>query len=222
MSNKIFIPFTVDSLSIRRTDNRTVPNNNQNYIYARFDFNGSWHGLNKIAIFSRRNAEAIHVPIIDGMCRFPNSFLTDIGIIEVSIYAGDRRTVNVETVEITQSGYKEGSPEIPPEPGSVYVQSPDSTIPFIRYRDGIFEYFTDDMWKAIPSGGNGAGGSDADRIEALESHVSALNTNVTSLQNEATAKWVLLNAVDNRSRANAADIIALSDRIAQIEAQLGL
>lgn len=40
------------------------------------------------------------------------------------------------------------------------------------------------------------------RTEALASAISAL-------QAEATAKWVLLNVVDNRSRANEAAIVAM-------------
>jgi|GEM_PF-2375740 len=50
---------------------------------------------------------------------------------------------------------------------------------------------------------------------------AALSADVTNLQGEATAKWVLLNAVDARSLANAQDIHSNLDRIEQIEATIG-
>lgn len=45
--------------------------------------------------------------------------------------------------------------------------------------------------------------------EKLNSNFAELDSNIQGLSAEATAKWVLLNDVDNRTRANTNDIAEL-------------
>lgn len=280
MNNKVFIPFTVDPLSIRKTTNRQVPKDNQNYIYAQFNFNSSWDGLNKIAIFSKENTVTMHVAVVDDICQIPNNFLLEVGNIEISVYAGDRRTVNTATIEVVQSGFKEGIPPLPPEENSIYVQSPNSTVPFIRYENDNFQFFANGIWNVV-EGGSGGGGtsghngwtplfaiindgernivritdwiggggtkpsigylgitgivnniSQATNIRGMQGlkgesfnpidvqRISNLEASVNMLQDETTAKWVLLNDVDNRTRLNTSDIIMLQDTIGTLNITL--
>lgn len=51
----------------------------------------------------------------------------------------------------------------------------------------------------------------------LKSAVAALQSQLNALQAESTAKWVLLNTVDNRSRANGTSITALDGRVTALE-----
>lgn len=153
MQNNIYIPFTVSSFDIRRNDNRTVPSGNQNYIFAQFNFSANWSNLNKIAIFSKIGVDTVHSPIVDNVCKIPNEFMNSVGDIEVSVFAGDRRTVNTAIINVSKSGYKEGIPPLPSESSSIYVQTPDSSVPYIRYINNL-EIFVNEKWKVI-TGGNG-------------------------------------------------------------------
>lgn len=290
MENNVFIPFIVEDLLIRRIDDRKIPSHNQNHIYAKFTFSSSWNGLSKIAIFSK-GIITFNLPIVDNICQIPNELLTEVGTIDISIFAGDRRTVIVSTIEVVESGFKEGIPPLPPEPNSIYVQSPNSTIPFVRYENNNFEFFANDMWNIVKGGGGGGesgyngwtpifaivtdgernvvniinwtggGGtkpttgylgttgivsniSQATNIRGQQGltgetgqqgpigpkgesfnpadieRISALETSLTNLESETTAKWVLLNDVDTRTRSNASDISILQDTVGTLNTTL--
>lgn len=51
-----------------------------------------------------------------------------------------------------------------------------------------------------------SGFASSNDISLLQNNVSALRTDINALQAEATAKWILLNTVDNRSRSNELEI----------------
>lgn len=159
MGNNVYIDFDVRSLSIIRSarSREPIPSGNQNHIFARFTFTSDWDGLNRIAVFSRNNQDVFNVPIVDSVCPIPNEMLATPGTITVSVFGGDRRTVNSVALEVVQSGFKQGLPPSPPEPNSLFVQSPDSTIPFIREYDGDFEYFAFGEWNRIEGTGGKSG-----------------------------------------------------------------
>lgn len=212
MQNNVYIQFSVSALEIFLQDRRPIPSGNQNYIFARFAFAPNWDGMDKVAIFSKDGFDTIHVPIVDDMAQIPNDFMAEIGTIIVSVFAGDRRTVNSATIEVIQGGFLEGSPLQPPMTNYEYVQTPGSSITLIREEDETFQYFARGEWQTI--GVEQA--SDTSRIEELEetilglsSALSAAQSSISALQAESTAKWVLLNTVDNRSRSNENRITAL-------------
>lgn len=192
-----------------RKDRREVPTGNQNYITAQFIFTPDWDGLSKTAIFYKKDTGTYNVYIEDGVCTVPNELMETPGTLKVSVFAGNRRTVNAASIEIIQSGYREGLPPLPPESGSVHVQSPDSSVPYIGY-DGAFWFEAEGEKRRA-----GSGVVDTSILE----RISALESALAGLQAEATAKWVMLNTVDNRSRNNTADIAALRERVANLEAR---
>ena len=179
MSNNVYIPFNVSSLTITRTAEQTIPSGNQTYIFARFRFaTNDWHGLNKTAIFKKDGFIPIHVPLIDSICQFPDELLVDVGVIAVSVYAGNRRTVNEIKVEVTQSGYVPGVPPTPPIPSYGYVQTPSSAseaITAIRWKDDKQQGMIGGIWKDI--GGAGGGTSPYGIGDGLQ-----VNSNVLSVK----------------------------------------
>lgn len=150
MQNNVYIQFSVSALEIFLQDKRSIPSGNQNYIFARFTFASVWDGLNKIAILSKDGFDPVHVPIDDDVAQIPNEFMDDPGEIIVSVFAGNRRTVNNATIIISQSGFLEGTPLQPPEPNYEYVQTPGNSIPLIRESDDEeFQYFARNEWRTI-------------------------------------------------------------------------
>jgi len=163
MNNNIFIPFNVSSLLISRTADQSIPSNNQNYIFARFNFTRDWEGLNKTAIFSKSSFTPIHIPLIDDIGQFPNELLVDTGDINISVFAGDRRTVNEVVIKVTESGYSPGIPPITPTPNYEYVQTPSDAalaIMAIRWDNGVLQGLIGGTWESIGGGGGGGTGSD--------------------------------------------------------------
>lgn len=158
MQNNVYIPFTVNSLTIQNQLNLTVPSGNREYIIAQFTFAPNWDGLNKIAVFSKDGVETVNIPIVDDSCQVPNEFMEKIGTIEVSVFAGNRRTVNIATLNVIQSGFKEGYPPLPPEHNFVYVQSPNGSITQIREYYGYFQYHASGEWKTIQGGDGSSNG----------------------------------------------------------------
>lgn len=61
-------------------------------------------------------------------------------------------------------------------------------------------------------------GSSTDLTE-IENAIATLRSQLSALQAESTAKWVLLNDVDNRSRVNATSITDLDNRVAVLESE---
>jgi hypothetical protein len=157
MANNVYLNFIVRDTTIAVNGIDAVPVYNQNYIHAKFSFSGSWSSLNRIAIFSKTGIEPRYVPIVDAICQIPNELLLSTGTIAVSVYGGDRRTVNSANIQVVESGFVDGIPPLLPEPNAVYVQSPDSSVPFIRESDEIFEYYARGNWHSIQGGEGGLG-----------------------------------------------------------------
>lgn len=161
MSNNVYIDFDVRSLVITRSDrNRDpIPTGNQDFIFARFTFTRDWDGLNKQAIFTKDGHTEPPVAIVDRSAQIPNALMESPGTLHVSVAGinGGRRTVGSAAVNIVQSGFVSIDPPLPPPPKSIFVQSPDSTVPFIREYDGDFEYFAYGDWNKIQGGGGESG-----------------------------------------------------------------
>lgn len=189
--NDIYIAFSVGTFTISRVRGERIPTQNRDYIFARFAFSSVWDGLTKIAIFAKEGLEAVHVPIENGVCKIPNVFMEVPGTIEVSVFAGDRRTVNTAAIAVIQSGYQESIPATDPGPDSTYVQSPGGSVPFLREEGGVLQYFARDAWQPVD--------------------IAQLAADVAQLQAEATAKWMLLNDIEVRTRNNAAAIRELQE-----------
>jgi hypothetical protein len=152
--NNIYLDVAVNDLRILEVM-QSIPSGNRNYIYLRFRFSNTWVGLTKTAIFSKDKADTAHVIIEDDTCLIPAVFMADPGRLSVSVFAGDRRTVNAVSINITQSGYQDGEPPLPPAPPSVYVQSPDGSVPFIKAEDGAVEFFYEGKWHTVKGGAAG-------------------------------------------------------------------
>lgn len=159
MQNNVYIPFTVSALEIFLQDTRPIPSGNQKYIYARFTFAPSWDGLNKTAIFARDGLDTVHEPIVDDVVQIPDDFMREHGSISVSVFAGERRTVNSAIVTVSRSGYEGGTPPHPPAPGYEYVKTPGGSVTLIRENDAeAFQYYARGDWHTV----EGGGGSDSD------------------------------------------------------------
>lgn len=185
MQNSINIQFDVTDFEIKNRNNQNIPSGNRNFIFIRFHFSPSWNNLNKTAIFSQGDIQPIHCPIENNMCQIPNVLMVDKGIINVSVFAGNRRTVNTAQIEVKQGGYVEGVPPFPPEPTFIYVQSPNGSITQIRHYDGEFQYYSFDEWHSvIGSVGGGFDPSVLNRITVLEDKVSINTSNINDLSNE--------------------------------------
>jgi len=154
MKNNVFLDFDVGDLMLSQISVRRIPSGNRHFMFARFKFSASWSGLSKIAVFLKAGVTTVHAPIVDGLVQIPNEFMAEPGGILVSVYAGDRRTVNSASIQVIKSGYVEGSPPGPPEPSSAYVQTEGGTVPFIRFSGGQFEVFAEGKWRRV-SGGDG-------------------------------------------------------------------
>lgn len=148
----VYIDFTVDDLSLRCHDSNQIPAENQNYIYSRFYFSEIWDGATKRAIFSKGDIILEPILIEDDACQVPNQFLTEPGVIRISVIAGNRLVTNTSIIQVIPSNFKEGEPLTPPEYGHVYVQSPEDSITHIRENeDGEFQYFTRGEWHTVKS-----------------------------------------------------------------------
>lgn len=158
MLNEIFIIVNVGTFTLERIGRARIPASNRNFIYVKFNFSEAWDGLSKTAIFSKDGLDTAHLPIENGVCKVPNAFMEKPGTILLSVFAGDLRTVNNTKIEVIPSGYQEGVPPLPPEPSSVYVQSPDSSVPFIRSQEGAFQFYSGGEWNEVQGGEGGASG----------------------------------------------------------------
>jgi len=147
--NNIYIGFEVGNFVISRTGAERITTNNRNFIYAKFNFSNVWDGLNKTVIFSKEGLDTVNIPIDNGACKIPSIFMEEEGTIKVSVFAGDLRTVDSAKIEVIESGYEDGGEPVDPEPGAIYVQSPNSSIPYIQYLDDNFQFMADGEWKTI-------------------------------------------------------------------------
>lgn len=178
MNNNVYIPFNVSSLIISRTAQQSIPVDNQNYIHAKFRFTRDWNGLNKTAIFQKDppitstatlagnfGDSAIHVPLVDDICMFPNEYLLEEGTISVSVYASDRRTVNRVFVNVTESGYMDGVPPADTEPNFEYVQTESAyAITAIRWHSDKLQGLVGGTWIDLCCKGDGGTGGEEDMI----------------------------------------------------------
>lgn len=159
VANEVCIDFNVGIFDIVCGGISNIPTHNRNFIFARFTFTEVWNGLEKTAIFTKEGLQTVYIPIKDGMCKIPNSFMQSPGPIIVSVFAGDLRTVGTAKIEVVPSGYTDGEPEGPPDPpGSVFVRSPDGSVTLIRAAGGQLQYFSDDAWHD----GHGKDGKDGE------------------------------------------------------------
>lgn len=115
------LKFTVSNQVILRTDTNTVVADSRNYLSAKFTFStADWEDIiTKTAVF--RNGDMVYSQVlVDDACIIPWEVLKT-GKLLVSVYGGDRITVNSATVTVYPSGYAEGG--IPSEPTpTVYEQ----------------------------------------------------------------------------------------------------
>ena len=104
------ISFNLNRQIITRTDRNTVVAGSKNYLYAKFtDISGDW--IKPItAIFGDYSI------ILDdnNECIIPWEAIQKPGEMTVSAFCGNLHTANIETVEIEQSGYKQGETPKPP------------------------------------------------------------------------------------------------------------
>jgi len=156
---RFFKRIKVQNQKLARTDSLPIYSETRNYAYLRFIFDEDW-GANKIAIISRDDYVS-HVPLDDkNECQIPNGFMDSPGFITVSVYAGDRRTINTISINVEKSGFMENEnpfPPEPPKPHRYYVQSENITE--IRSTGGVFEYY-DGEWHEVSSSNGGGGTSD--------------------------------------------------------------
>lgn len=117
MKNRI-IKFAVCNQHIS-TDDICVVADSRNYLLALFEFDSTWEGVIKTAVFS--NGENVYNMLLDDdMCRIPAEVVCGDGFF-VSVFGGDLITADKVKVSVTPSGMVEGI--APPEPTpSVYDQ----------------------------------------------------------------------------------------------------
>jgi len=103
------------------------------------------------------------------------------------------------------------------------AQLADSSFAAVNYVGDNLSFYnrTGDVRGQVAIAATGGEGTDLTEIENKLSEAlsatSILQTQLSALQAESTAKWVLLNDVDNRSRASATSIMTLEARIAALE-----
>ncbi len=117
MKNRI-IKFAVCNQHIS-TDDICVVADSRNYLLALFEFDSTWEGVIKTAVFS--NGENVYNMLLDDdMCRIPAEVVCGDGFF-VSVFGGDLITADRVKISVTPSGMVEGV--APPEPTpSVYDQ----------------------------------------------------------------------------------------------------
>lgn len=112
--------FSINKQIITRTDNESVVQDSQNYLYAQFDFSEEWTGQ-ITAVFKGKDGEAFNVLLDEmGQCLVPWEVLTQTWF-EVSVFCGDLITANVVRVYTIESGYEIGAESRIPTP-DIYTQ----------------------------------------------------------------------------------------------------
>lgn len=117
MKNRI-LKFSVCNQHIS-SDDICVVADSKNYLMALFNFDPTWEGVIKTAVFSNGD-NVYNMLLTDDMCRVPTEVVCGDGFF-VSVFGGDLITADKVKVSVTPSGLKEGI--APPEPTpSVYDQ----------------------------------------------------------------------------------------------------
>ena len=159
MDNNVLLPIYVRNLSIRNKNTIKIPSGNRNYIYFQFAFTNTWDGLNKTAVFFNDELGVTNVPLVDDMCQIPYKYMEEEGSFNLSVFAGDLRTVDSLEIQIVQSGYDEGFGPVPADPTFTYIQTPNSeSVSIIKYDDGYYGLVNDE-WVEF-----GTGNGDSDLI----------------------------------------------------------
>ena len=96
-------------------EKKTLVADSRNYQYATFSFDEEWEGLIKTAIF--KNGKLVyHVPLdINNRCLIPEQVLK-MGVLEISVFAGDRITATSACFRVIKSGYENNDAPPPPDP----------------------------------------------------------------------------------------------------------
>ena len=114
------LEFKIDQQIITRIDKNKVVAKSKNYLYAKFSFCDAWQGVEKTAVFKSATGIVKNVIMVDDVCKVPHEVI-DYPMFTVSVFGGDRITVNKALIPVEESGYEEGS--IPDEPTpDVYAQ----------------------------------------------------------------------------------------------------
>lgn len=159
--------FTVDRQIITRTDNESVVQDSQNYLYAQFDFSEEWEGT-ITAVFKGKDGEAFNVLLDEsGNCLVPWEVLTQTWF-EVSVFCGNLITANVVRVYTIESGYEIGEESREPTP-DVYSQIIERidginayTVPYENEDLGVEN--VGDALDVLAEGGGGGGGGTTPNI----------------------------------------------------------
>ena len=98
---------------------QTIVADSRNYQYAKFEFDADWDGLIKTAVF--RNGETVYNVLLDDTCRclIPECVLKA-GVLEISVFGGDRLTATGACFRVLKSGYVSADAPPAPEPDVYY------------------------------------------------------------------------------------------------------
>ena len=94
---------------------QTIVSDSRNHQYVKFEFDSDWDGLIKTAVF--RNGENVFNVLIDDTCRclIPEGALKS-GVLEISVFGGDRITATAACFNVVKSGYVSADAPPAPEP----------------------------------------------------------------------------------------------------------
>lgn len=110
------IRFQIQNQNISRIDSFRVVAASRNYLHAEFAFlTHEWCGVAKTAIFEYSGGVK-QVLLEKDCCAVPWEALVKPGILKVSVFGGDLITVGQALVQVSESGYKDGSAPSPPTP----------------------------------------------------------------------------------------------------------
>jgi len=152
--NDILIKINVSDRNISRVDVTPIYRMTQNYAFIQFTFSEHWSNLTPAIILKHNYAVGHYFLDENGIMPIPNEMLQEVGTIEVSVMAGNLRTINSTFISVVESGFAEESPPKPPLATHVYVKTPNNSTPIIREDlrttpDGItynvFQYFSTEL-----------------------------------------------------------------------------
>lgn len=94
---------------------QTIVSDSRNHQYVKFEFDSDWDGLIKTAVF--RNGETVCNVLLDDTCRclIPECVLKA-GVLEISVFGGDRLTATRAGFNVVKSGYVSADAPPAPEP----------------------------------------------------------------------------------------------------------
>ena len=149
--NDILIRFNVSGFNISRLDTISPFSMTQNIVYAHFEFSEHWSNMTPTIVMTH-NYATIHLFLDDeNMLLIPNEMLQEVGTIEVSVFAGNIRTINSSFISVVESGFREETPPRPPEDIFTYVKTPNNQVPLLRSQDGSLQWLDSatDTWRTL-------------------------------------------------------------------------